>query len=385
MQRNKRNLKVYIRGAYGPGNLGDDVLLEICINILRKHFTEPEISVGLHKPNNPGYFEKYRCRFTHISAPIITDLLIYGGGGQFFEFKQGNKNTNIIQKTVTALKHGLTAHDLTKILLIKIFRKNSVSFRKSAALCLGLGPFENTSSHFVKNKINHFLKCDFKSVRDSESLQLAKQYDSDVKIYTDPTFLTNHWLGSMPKSRAKKGNSIGIILRKWDLSEHGKKAIFNTVEAAKLLISSGAKVIFISLYRDYDKETISQFGEFNWLVWNPEKHTPDNFIEDIAQTFDILISTRAHGVLLPAQAGVPSVVIGIEPKLKNIHKLLPNGTLYTDGMDPHEIFKLAQSCLESREDLELKLMSDVGNQKKISEIFLDEFESWIKETKKELQ
>lgn len=385
MQHNQRKPNVHIRGAYGPGNLGDDVLLEICINILRKYFAEPEISVGLYRPKNTGYFSKYNCRFRHISAPVSADLLIYGGGGQFFEFKKNNSKKGIANKIINTFRDGLNIQDLAKLLKNKLLRRSNISFKKSAAICLGLGPFENTETDAIKYKINPFIKCDYKSVRDIESFQISKNFVSDVKTYTDPTFLANHWLGPMPIARAAKGNSIGVILRRWDLSEHGKKAILNTIEAARLLASSGAIVTLISLYSDYDKDLISELNDFSWKIWDPNKQTPDRFIEDIARNFDILISTRAHGVLLPAQTGVPSVVIGIEPKLKNIHKLLPNGTLYCDGVDPYEIFKLAKFCLYNREKLELQLKLDVEKQRNISEDFLDDFNSWLKLTIEKLQ
>ncbi|OWP50547.1 polysaccharide pyruvyl transferase family protein [Pseudomonas nitroreducens] len=385
MQHNQRKLNAYIRGAYGPGNLGDDVLLEVCINILLKYFDESKISVGLYNPKNPGYFSKYRCRFRHISAPASADLLIYGGGGQFFEFKNSSSTRSIIHKIINTSRHGLNRHDLAKILINKLLRRGNISFKKSASICLGLGPFENSESDSIKHKISPFLKCDYKSVRDIESFQISEKYVSGVKTYTDPTFLVNHWLGSRSILRANKGNSIGVILRRWDLSEHGRKAVLNTIEAARLLISSGIVVTLISLYSDYDKELISELNDFNWKIWDPNKQTPDIFIEDIAKNFDILISTRAHGVLLPAQTGVPSVVIGIEPKLKNIHKLLPNGTLYCDGDDPYEIFKLAKSCLHNRERLERQLKSDVETQKIISEKFLDDFNSWLNLTIEKLQ
>ena len=38
---------VYLRGAYGPGNLGDDVLLLCMINILKNKFCENDIFVGV--------------------------------------------------------------------------------------------------------------------------------------------------------------------------------------------------------------------------------------------------------------------------------------------------------------------------------------------------
>lgn len=385
MQHNQTNLKAHIRGAYGPGNLGDDVLLEVCINILRNHFPEQTISVGLNKPSKPGYLNKYRCRFTHISAPIKTDFLFYGGGGQFFEFKKKSNNRSAIQKVLEARKQGLSLKDIAKILTNRALRKSNISFQKSAAICLGLGPFENSSSDLIRDKIAPFLRCDYKSVRDNESFLFATGHAQDLKVYTDPTFLVDHWFTSTNKSRAAHGNAVGIILRKWDLNEHGRNAISNTIEAARLLIKAGKKVSFISLYRDYDKEIIESLNEFDWIIWDPQKDSPSGFVEKLSNNFDILVSARAHGVLLPAQAGIPSVVVGIEPKLKNIHDFLPNGTLYCDGNDASDIFKQALSCLERKEELTLKLNEDVRRQRALADSFLEDFDSWINLTIAELR
>lgn len=376
-QYNKTNLKAHIRGAYGPGNLGDDVLLEVCINILRKHFPEQAISVGLNKPNSPGYLKRYQCRFTHISAPIKTDILFYGGGGQFFEFKKKTNNRSAIKKVLEARKQGLTLKDIARIFTNRALRKSNISFQKSAAICLGLGPFENSSGDAVREKIAPFLKCDYKSVRDNESFRIATSHTQDLKLYTDPTFLVDHWFTPTNSSRALHGNAVGVILRKWNLNEHGRNAVSNTIEAAKLLIKSGKKVTFISLYRDYDKEIIDSLKEFDWIIWDPQKDSPSGFIEKLSNTFDILVSARAHGVLLPAQAGIPSVVVGIEPKLKNVHDFLPNGTLYCDGNDASGIFNQAMSCLERRQELTLKLDEDVRRQRALADNFLEDFTSWI--------
>nr|ELR9651707.1 polysaccharide pyruvyl transferase family protein [Escherichia coli] len=46
----KKN-KIYIRGAYGPGNIGDDVLMLSVINIVKKVVPEKFISVGVEHPS----------------------------------------------------------------------------------------------------------------------------------------------------------------------------------------------------------------------------------------------------------------------------------------------------------------------------------------------
>ncbi|WP_236198431.1 polysaccharide pyruvyl transferase family protein [Pseudomonas pseudonitroreducens] len=384
-QHNQTNFTAHIRGAYGPGNLGDDVLLEVCINILRKYFPEQTTSVGLKNPKNPGYLRKYQCRFIHISTPIKTDFLFYGGGGQFFEFKNKKHHESTIQKLLEANRQGVTLTDIAKIFINRALKKNNISFQKSAAICLGLGPFENPSADSIRSKISPFLRSDYKTVRDNESFQIAAKYTHDLKIYTDPTFLTGHWLTSPIKTRPTDGSAVGVILRKWKLNDHGNTVILNTIAAARLLRKSGKMVSLISFYRDYDKDLIESVKEFDWIIWDPQKNSPSDFIEELSNTFDILVSTRAHGVLLPAQAGIPSVAVGIEPKLKNIHDFLPNGTLYCDGKDVSVIFNQALSCLERKRELVLKLNSDVRKQQILAESFLKDFDSWIKTAIEKLQ
>ncbi|EPH2692800.1 polysaccharide pyruvyl transferase family protein [Klebsiella aerogenes] len=78
----KKN-KIYIRGAYAPGNIGDDVLMLSVINIVKKVVPEKFISVGVE---HPSLARKYNSNidWIHIKKPISADVVVFGGGGNFF-------------------------------------------------------------------------------------------------------------------------------------------------------------------------------------------------------------------------------------------------------------------------------------------------------------
>lgn len=385
MPSNKKPLKAYIRGAYGPGNLGDDVLLEVCINILRPHFKEENISIGVKQPNNVGYLNKYKCNYVPISAPINTDFLFFGGGGQFFEFNGNKAKKPFIKKYLEVRKQGLTHFDILKIFLLRALKKNHPLYKRSAAICLGVGPFETSSPTQIEQAISPFLSCDFRSVRDTVSLDILKKLLHTSALYTDPTFLLSHWNIDTSKPVREKSDSIGVILRDWKLNQHGENVLQNTIEAARQLISRGYVVKLISLYHEHDRAIIDKHPDFEWLIWDPQKGTPSTFISKLQQEFDILVSTRAHGVLLPAQVGLPSVVVGIEPKLKNIHNLLPQGTLYSDGLNPDDIIEKTLIGLNNQNELSQQLLNDVKKQTTVANNFLKDINSWITKSVRELQ
>ncbi|MNV49166.1 hypothetical protein D3C71_1411100 [compost metagenome] len=88
--------------------------------------------------------------------------------------------------------------------------------------------------------------------------------------------------------------------------------------------------------------------------------------------------------MLPAQVGLPSVVVGIEPKLKNIHNLLPQGTLYSDGLNPDDIIEKTLIGLNNQNELSQQLLSDVKKQTTVANNFLKDINSWITKTPPQL-
>lgn len=76
--------KVLLKGYYGFGNLGDDVLMVTSYNYLKKIFPKDSIYI-LARGGNTGYVQ---CLVpeAHVVSSIEgeAELIVHGGGGVFF-------------------------------------------------------------------------------------------------------------------------------------------------------------------------------------------------------------------------------------------------------------------------------------------------------------
>jgi len=61
------------------------------------------------------------------------------------------------------------------------------------------------------------------------------------------------------------------------------------------------------------------------LCWDPYTMTLDDFTRRLSE-YDLLIAARAHGVIIGAALGIPSIAIVIEPKLRLVCERLTGGT-----------------------------------------------------------
>ena len=64
-------------------------------------------------------------------------------------------------------------------------------------------------------------------------------------------------------------------------------------------------------------------------IWNPSLWPLKNYLTKISSC-DLIMTTRAHGAIVSSVLGVPSVIINIEPKLANIHKMLSQSSMLID-------------------------------------------------------
>ena len=79
------NIKCYLRGAYGPGNLGDDILMICAYKSLRKIYSADEIFIGVDSVELGRHLIP-EAKLMHIKKPFSAKLVVLGGGGQFFSF-----------------------------------------------------------------------------------------------------------------------------------------------------------------------------------------------------------------------------------------------------------------------------------------------------------
>ena len=80
-------IKILIKGFYGFGNFGDDILMLTTHSIVKEIFPLAEIFIG-SESKNPGYIHKYLpgIKIVNSSENLKVDWIIHGGGGVFLRF-----------------------------------------------------------------------------------------------------------------------------------------------------------------------------------------------------------------------------------------------------------------------------------------------------------
>lgn len=324
-------MKIYIRGAYGPGNIGDDVLMIATINLAKKIPGKNKIYVGVDHPDLARLIDN-SVNWIHIKSPIVADLTIHGGGGQFFSFEgTGKKGVSFIKKIAISLKRQTSLwHALLRVGFKYLGATDGIYFAKNkAAFCIGMGPFNVKNRDWFRAK-KIIPKFDYISVRDKVSAQYAEDFGFDgAKIFSDPSMLRSLWDDGVNNNLFlhRPDNSIYYIIRDWPHSESGANFIDEIFKSANYMMGCGFSVKMVSLYKERDKHLIDSNINYQWIIWEPGEISPADFMKKIIGENSVIVTARAHGAWLSAVLGEPSVIVEIEPKLDKVHKMLPNGTI----------------------------------------------------------
>jgi polysaccharide pyruvyl transferase WcaK-like protein len=351
----------YIRGAYGPGNLGDDILMLVMINILNKKNKSIIVSV-----NDTKTARKLvdNVEFVDFDTLIESKITFLGGGGQFFSFPEKNK----LQKIIRISRNVIKSNNLIKKVIFKILKIQKFSYEYLVGIGLGIGPFQSDNNNIIYNNTKRILsKSIFLSVRDNESLSLLKKMDiKQSRMDTDLSFFTEAWVDkdilSITSDGSKK-NKISLVIRAWPFEGKGKEIENSFEKTIAFLKNKNYDVQLVSLYKEKDKSVIDKYNKEKWLIWDPNNYSINDFFKELKKSTDIVISVRAHGVLLSSIIGIPSISVIIEPKLKNIAELLPNSVSVIN--DFNNLALLEEKIIAITEDTEIlvKLESDVNIQK----------------------
>ncbi|MEG8244085.1 polysaccharide pyruvyl transferase family protein [Pseudomonas paracarnis] len=378
--------KVYIRGAYGPGNLGDDVLMLCVINILKKRFKESDIAVGVDHPEIAKNFNP-RIKWLHIKEPVKADLVVLGGGGQFFSFIPPAKEVTASTGRLSKLYKSIKAQTDLKSTLLRLYvgLRGGVDriylHRRLAAFCIGLGPFDG-GGKLLTRAVSVINRCDYISVRDGTSQKHCNTFGkSDVEVYTDPSLLSEVWISNkdLEIGSLKKDKYLSFILRDWPHDANGQQFIKAMVDAADELAKRGEQVRLVSVYKERDQHLIDKYHQFEWLCWDAAGDTPETFMAKLIVESDVIISARAHGVLLPASLGFPTIAIEIENKLKKVHEMLPRGTKLVSTPDPEVIVSTISEFRQSKVQMAEHLKREISQRSSLAQQAVDDFLKWLDE------
>ncbi|MFS1161233.1 polysaccharide pyruvyl transferase family protein [Aeromonas salmonicida] len=307
--------KVVLRGAYGAYNFGDDALLDVIYKSVSRKFSPKDIAIfgsscsylkGMYPDS--GVLDKFEA------ANITCKNLVFGGGTQFYDF---GKKSGFLDR-LSLIKNPL--YVLRKILSKKMLPVNS---ENEIYMAVGLGPFQRDST-VLKRARQQMRAANFISVRDLTSLNYLKGLDVDVVKTVDLCFSKDV---SKLSIKRELGSKIGIILRDWDFyhSEYSIESLRLEIDKLK----SFYDVDIISFGVDSNlKEKCAEYG-YNLISWDPEAIGIDEFIS-ILSFYDVIFSSRYHGVIYSILLEIPVVALPIEPKLKIAANELDGVILYHD-------------------------------------------------------
>ena len=288
--------KICISGYYGFNNFGDETILKVLIENLKKFKNTPQITVFSSNPNKTSKIHNVTSVGSFNISSVIKELyncdcLISGGGS--------------LLQDVTSSKSLI--YYIGIIALAQIFQKEVIIFAQ------GIGPINNK----ILKKITKFMlkKAKYITVRDTNSLNLLKQWGINAILCNDPVW-------NITINSKKQNNKIGIQLRS-----------FPTITEEFLIklafcinkFYQDKEINILSLQNKLDLEICKKLQKHinainhNIDVKVIENISNENIIENISQ-MESLIAMRYHACLIGIKSGAKVLPINYDIKVETLSK-----------------------------------------------------------------
>ena len=349
-------MKILLKGYFGFGNLGDDILMKVSYAILKRIYSDGAISIySENTPNNPNFTDPLEFnRYIHSlleDTPRLVDwtirgnykLLFDGGGGIYKDHTYGSWQQEVLNTIIKQLSPQQLRR-LENYIRSSIGKLHRITFDRRVGFGVSIGPFRKSSPGYLR-KVSEIGSYDVLFVRDQASMDFLEEAGFSNRYYrtTDIAFLTKYWLpDGLRHKKQTQPSKIGVILLDW---HQDSEVYFQNVKfATDKLGEQGYEVSFFSFQKNYDQQYRAFFN--NQVVgWDPHKYSLKHFLS-LLQTQDVIISARAHGAIMGACLGVPCICLGITLKLEEVSKMLRRSSiLLSPPFLPDQIFQAVQQIV----------------------------------------
>ncbi|MEQ8303243.1 MAG: polysaccharide pyruvyl transferase family protein [Cyclobacteriaceae bacterium] len=331
-------MKILLKGYYGFGNLGDDILMCTIYKVVKNRYPTAQFFIfsnydtDLKGFNRQPDYNKYIHKLFGEQLTIINwtyrgefDLVFDGGGGVYFDSQKRSKIRTLLNESLIRIGAN-HVYRFDKFIRWITGRKRHIRFKRRMGFGIGIGPYSRSSIMLYRHLVE-IGSTDVLFVRDKTSLEFLNliNYVGVKGLCADVAFLWAAGLEKPVRAKPKEPiDKIGIILLDWPDGDDSRFSEFQ--KFADKQIDVGKSVTFFSFDENADKRYSSIFeSKYNYEVWRPNDMTLNEFLATLSLQ-DILFSARAHGVIIGAIYGVPSVCIVVSPKLLEISKMIPLGT-----------------------------------------------------------
>lgn len=362
--------RVLLAGFYGYANFGDDVLMQVTYALMRHALPDAKLTVmtdAFGAAYVPAMLPQIAC--VPVTRDAYFDLIIHGGGGVFFDFAHYGIGRRVVEKIM--MIGGLEAYLQFERLARRLLRRPRITTARRLGLGIGVGGF-SAGSPYLRNRLHMLAEFDALWLRDAQSEAQLKPFARvmhDARIAgSDLAFLTEYWLpealpARIPSSRPR----LGVALRDWP--EMSREMLEQTIAALAVEYDVSGFI----LDARHDPLMTELLAPYPTHIWQPTQMCIADFTAQMAK-MDVLLTSRAHAAICGACVGVPSVIVAIEPKMAQVHAMLPNATRLVAMHEPQQWAQaLAQMAALSPTMIE----ADVERNRSSSRAALATLERWF--------
>jgi polysaccharide pyruvyl transferase CsaB len=329
---------VLIAGYYGHRNLGDEAILRIMLEELRRASPQLDVTVVSSAPAETTATHNVNTVHERDVPAILEvargcDLIIVGGGGLFHDYQ------GVQEPTLLSRWHwGLTYYAAFP-LFATLFRK------RLFIAAAGVGPLQSDAGRRYTRLV--FERADVATVRDVASRDVLAGLGVDtarVEVTADPAWMLHvpdraEGLARLARLGLPHGSRVVAVgMRHWAL---GVEADWHKEVAAALdaLVESRYAVpVFLPFQSEEDgapsdlavaRRIRALMRHGAGAVVAPPDLAPED-VQGLIAGADLMLAMRMHAVILAGNAALPTVALAYDPKVVTAMKQVGQGARVID-------------------------------------------------------
>lgn len=339
-------MKIVVSGYYGFGNLGDEAILEVLVDLIKN--CDPTFEIVVLSARAKETAEKLKVKAISRNDFLIilkeiksADLFISGGGG--------------LLQDVTS-KRSLYYY-LALILTAQTFKIPTI------LLAQGIGPL--TSPLSISLLSNVLKKTTAISVRDKVSYELVKLlgYRGNLQLTADLAFLLKPDVQKAKDLLYKIGiNESPYIFLSPSKAVDNPTSIEALIQSVLFLREEfGFEILVSPFYQRADKNASKLICErLKKRAFYLNEEVSPKIMLGIIGASKLVLASRLHPLISAAVTGIPFLGIAYDPKLKNLVDEIGVGVILPmDKINPADIIYELTNILDNKNFYKNKLNENV--------------------------